>query len=285
MLKGNRFQLQAEKLSATLGFSNPVFVGKGAFKETYRVSDSSGIHRALKVFDPVKSNIHRSQREIDAMKMCNCEFVGKLHDYGEAHLNGSGKTSYSVEDYLDGGTLSDKIKTTPLDLASLRALGVSMGVALSHLKGHNLVHRDIKPDNIMYQSGSTKPILVDFGLVRNLSETSLTATWLPSGPGTPFFSSPEQLNNNKALIKWRSDQFCLGVVLGYAILKYHPYEDHGMTPPQVVELVAQRKPLPQRFLNDVQKANLNPLIRMLEPWPVRRYPDPEAMISDLERMG
>jgi hypothetical protein len=57
------------------------------------------------------------------------------------------------------------------------------------------------------------PALVDFGLVRDLSETSLTASWLPRGPGTPLFASPEQLNNEKALIDWRSDQFSIGVIL------------------------------------------------------------------------
>ena len=285
MQQVNHFQDQADKIATKLGLKDPIFVGKGAFKETYRVTDSSVNYLALKIFDPTKSNIQRSEREIEAMKMCDCEFVGKLRDYGEVAFDGKGKISFSLEDYFDGGTLSDSIQSAGLKPKQLRELGGSLCRALSHLKALKLVHRDIKPDNIMYRKGSPNPILVDFGLVRNLSQTSLTDSWMLNGPGTPYFSSPEQLNNDKALIGWRSDQFCLGVVLAYSTFKYHPFEDHGMTTPQVVERVARRGSLPNRFLEDVKKSNLFPLLRMLELWPVRRHPDPEQLVIELERMG
>jgi len=88
----------------------------------------------------------------------------------------------------------------------------------------DLVHRDIKPANIMFKEGLETPVLVDFGIVRDLAATSLTQTWSPIGPGTPFFASPEQLNNEKHLIDWRSDQFSLGVTLYFARTARHPYQ-------------------------------------------------------------
>jgi len=75
----------------------------------------------------------------------------------------------------------------------------------------------------MFRSGSDNPVLVDFGLVRALDDSSITQSWLMMGPGTPYFASPEQLNNDKYLISWLSDQFSLALTTAFALTSRHPF--------------------------------------------------------------
>jgi serine/threonine protein kinase len=112
---------------------------------------------------------------------------------------------------------------------------------------------------------------VDFGLVRDLVDTSLTQTWLMRGPGTPFFAPPEQLRNEKAMIDWRADQFSLGVVMALSVFGFHQYQDDGVQPQQTVDRVAERSAQSDRFLNAAAQARMHFLIRMTAPWPVERY--------------
>ena len=118
---------------------------------------------------------------------------------------------------------------------------------------------------------SGEPVLVDFGLVRDLSLSSLTKTWVMQGPGTPYFSAPEQLNNEKQLIDWRTDQFALGLVLGMCATGIHAYGTTSGAPLEAVEAIATRKGPSAAFTKAVTDAKLPVLARMVRPWPVERY--------------
>ncbi len=120
-------------------------------------------------------------------------------------------------------------------------MGAQLIAAIAHIAELHLVHRDIKPDNIMFRSHGTTPVLTDFGVVRDLSDSSITPTWAARGPGTPFFSAPEQLRNEKSLIDWRTDQFALGIVMAQVVFGEHPYRVSGASDSDVVERVLSRQ--------------------------------------------
>lgn len=195
---------------------------------------------ALKILDPAKCNLSRSEREIIALKRCDSPFIAKLFDHGTIKDPSGVDFNFVVEEFIDGGTLTAQMTGAQLSQNLIRSYAVCLATALDHLKANQLVHRDIKPDNIMFRLSNQTPVLVDFGLVRDLSQSSLTQTWLPQGPGTPFYSAPEQLNNDKQMIGWRTDQFSLGVVLAICLLGRHPFQDGAMTSADVVQAVAQR---------------------------------------------
>jgi len=275
----------ANKIAEKLNLKIKKFAGKGSFKETFLAVDKDGMNIALKIMDPNKCNIARTEREIEAMKKCNSKRVGKLYGYGEFHGE-KGKVYYfSIEEYFDGGTLTKKIDDIDLSLSQIKLYSICLAEAICHLKEHRLVHRDIKPDNIMFRKKIDEPILVDFGLVRNLAQTSLTLSWIPQGPGTPLFSSPEQLNNDKSLIDWRTDQFALGIVIGFMITKNHPFQNDGISIPGAIEHVAQRKQCTPKFKEYVMQIGFHPVLKMLEPWPIKRYYCPNEFVNSFRNIG
>src|SRR6266568_1488240 len=157
-----------------------------------------------------------------------------------------------------------------MSTANVRELGGKLIGAVAHVASHGLVHRDLKPDNIMFR-GDGEPVIVDFGLVRDLSQSSLTKTWLLQGPGTPYFSAPEQLNNEKQLIDWRTDQFALGLVLGICATAIHAYATASGAPVEAVEAIAARRGPSAAFTKAVTAAGVPVLARMVKPWPVERF--------------
>jgi len=246
--------------------------GEGTFKETFQVRMAGGKSIALMLYK-AKTVTRRDKREIDSMLRCNHKHIARLLSVETYCFNGQNLLAIT-EEYLPGGTLGQKGRLTT---AQCLAIGDQLIDALCHIAPLNLVHRDIKPENIMFTADGVTPVLTDFGVVRVLSDSSLTPTWAARGPGTPFFSSPEQLNNEKDLIDWRSDQFSLGIVLASLTLGDHPYRLPGMPDEDVVERVSSRGGPSNHFLRGVDAARLPALLRMAAPWPVDRFRKPDLL--------
>lgn len=143
------------------------------------------------------------------------------------------------------------------------------------------MHRDLKPENILLNA-DVAPVIDDFGIVRDLADISLTQSWALRGPGTPYYASPEQLNNEKELIDWRADQFSLGVSLSVVTLGIHPYHRTGMTMDRVVEAVAQRDGPAAQFVTVATAAGLSALTKMTAAWPVGRFRTPQQLAAAWE---
>ncbi len=133
------------------------------------------------------------------MQRCSHPNIGRLSAIAEFYHEGA-QYLLSGEEFLPGGTLTSRLRRDLLSGPETRDIGGQLVSAIAHIASHDLVHRDIKPDNILFRADGVTPVIVDFGLVRDLVRTSLTQTWLMRGPGTPFFAPSEQLRNEKALI-------------------------------------------------------------------------------------
>ena len=212
------------------------------------------------------------------MQRCSHQNIGRLASIAGFYHDGI-QYLLSVEEFLSGGTLTSRLQRGLLSGQEARDIGGQLVSAVAHIASRDLVHRDIKPDNVLFRADGVTPVIVDFGLVRDLGGTSLTETWLMRGPGTPFFAPPEQLRNEKALIDWRSDQFSLGVVVALSALGFHPYQEDGASPAQTVERVAERSPHTSRFVDAATQVGMPFLIRMTAPWPVERFRTPDDLQS------
>ena len=125
---------------------------------------------------------------------------------------------FLVMQYVAGGSLQEKLDLHgPLEVAEVVRIGlqVAKGLAAAHAQG--LIHRDVKPSNILLDEGVERAMLTDFGLARAESDASLTRSGFH--PGTPHYMSPEQVRGEA--IDGRSDLFGLGCVL-YAACTGHP---------------------------------------------------------------
>jgi len=280
--KPYRFVKIAKEICRKHGFLYISEKGMGVFKETYHIQDPEKICFALKILDPKKVDVDRLVKEIEALKKCDSPFISKLYHFNKIKLD-KVLYFYAVEEYLDGGTLSEKLQDSLIQIEEIKNIAICITRAIKCLKRENLVHRDIKPDNIMFKKGDNTPILVDLGLVRDLSASSLTQSWILRGPGTPFFSSPEQLNNEKHLIDWKTDQFSLGVVIALCLTDKHPYGIPEMSSQNIVSRVAERHGVQSWFKEKMENTDFNFVLKMLEPWPVRRYNNIDKMLSDLNR--
>jgi serine/threonine protein kinase len=254
-------------------------VGAGAFKETFQATDPAhGRAVALKVYREGISQ-GRAQREIDAMLRCDHPNVAKLLHVDVIRI-GAESHVYCLEEFLAGGTLGAAITTGPMLPAEVRRLIRVLAGALGHLHERGLVHRDLKPENIMLRGDRTTPVIVDLGIVRQLGASSMTPTWAPQGPCTPYFAPAEQLQNEKLLIDWRADQFSLGVTFAWLAFGLHPYaSDAKDSADDVITRVATRAAPSQTFVNAANAANLAPLVKMVAPWPVQRFRTPAALID------
>lgn len=268
-------EVLAQRICADHGFLFVRACQQGAFKKTFHVQNQ-GADLALKIChrppDP-----QRLQREIEALQACNHENICRLLELRSTVVDGAA-VIYFLEDFISGGTLQDRLNANgPMNNADLRVLAIAISEALAHLAARRIVHRDVKPDNIMYRADG-RPILVDLGIARHLDASSLTKTWANMGPGTPAYAAPEQLLNLKPMIDWRTDQFGLGVTLSIAGLNMHPYSGN-LDFQEAFVRVAGRIQRPQAFIDAATARGLGALIKMTETWPVKRYARPEDLIE------
>lgn len=279
-----QFEGVAVAIAESFSFKKPAFIGAGQYKEAYSTETPTGLPIALKIFDPNKCNLCRAEREIASMSQCTSPYIGKLYQWGAFEHNDGVTYFYTIEEYLSGGNLTNRLPDISNSLNHIRSYGKALIEAVSHLREKSLVHRDIKPDNIMFRSNEDIPILVDFGLVRDLTGTSLTQSFLQQGPGTPFFASPEQLNNDKQLIDWRSDQFSVGIVLSICLTGRHPYQDPGQTALDAVHQVISRANCSDLFVDEVNEMGCGFLAKMISPWPIERFAYPGLIIKELDNL-
>lgn len=270
----------AQRVCAAMGCEFVGALGQGAFKSAFLVT-ANGQRFALKIA-PIQGSIERLVREFQALSGCSHDNIAKIHaafPFEDSTL----KIWVVLEECLGGGTL-EAIRPAGNSLAPgfVKYIGLSLADVLKHLNEKRLVHRDIKPANILFRDQSHEPVLTDFGVVRILDQPSLTRDYVGMGPGTPAYAAPEQLNNEKALIDWRTDQFGLAIVLAEAVLGRHPFLSANQNIGEAVAGVAARSHLTKETCDALTALGFSALTRALEPWPINRFRKPSDFIDALK---
>jgi serine/threonine protein kinase len=235
---------------------------------------------AVKVLNPVHGGTEtgdRFQREgRTAARLAHPNIV-QVYDAGEAPFDGR-ETSYIVMEYVPGGDLKALIdQQGRLSGSELAGLGGEVSAGLAHAHEHGVIHRDIKPHNILLdEKGHAK--VTDFGIARALDTSQATRTG--SFLGTALYSSPEQLQGKKVTPK--SDVYSLGITLYQAATGAPPFS--GATPIEIASQHVSQIPVPPRQLDaDVDEGVQDLIMDCLAKHPDDR-PTADEVRSGLETM-
>ncbi|HET6455376.1 MAG TPA: serine/threonine-protein kinase [Armatimonadota bacterium] len=185
-------------------------LGRGGQKEVFSALHASDGDVVLKLINP-QQETESVRREILAVARVQSPRVPRILDQGQLNTK-FGTFIWLREQRILGDSLRQVLGKGPLTPQEVIRLGVQMLEALSQAETVQIVHRDVKPENIM-RDGHGNYWLLDFGIARHLTLPSMTPTAAPFGKFTLGYSSPEQCRNLKPDIDSRADLFALGVTL------------------------------------------------------------------------
>ena len=174
---------------------------------------------------------------------------------------------FLVMEYVPGRTLQDRLdRDGPLSLPEILRIGTQTAAGLAAAHAQGLVHRDVKPANILLENGVERVRLTDFGLARAAADAAMTRSGVVAG--TPHYMAPEQASGET--VDHRADLFSLGSTL-YAICAGHP-PFRAESPLAVLRRVCDDEPRPLRELNPEVPAWLEAIIaRLMAKDPARRF--------------
>lgn len=216
-------------------------VGKGGQKLVFSaIETASGRRVALKLYHP-NTDPRRVEREIAAVRAISSPRVPSVYDTGTAQ-SPMGEVIWLVEEWLEGQTLRAILDQGAMSAKIVERLAYEMLDALAAAEAVSIVHRDVKPDNILVAQDSF--YLLDFGLSRHLNLESATPTVNAYGLFTAGYAPPEQYRNRKPEIDIRVDLFALGVTLFEAATGANPYREGAATLDEVFARV-ENAPLPR----------------------------------------
>jgi TolB-like protein len=255
-------------------------IGRGGQGVVFRARQKS-LNRtvALKVISLGQwaSKVHLKRFRLEAEAAARLEHPGivPIHEVGER----DGSCYFSMK-FVEGGQLDEVARRKPMSIRQAVELVTKVARTVQYAHEHGILHRDIKPGNILLDAKG-EPHLTDFGLARLVeSESSVTQTL--DVLGTPSYMAPEQAVGNNAAVSNTTDVYGLGAVL-YQLLTGHPPFAGGTTY-ETIKLLEDTEPRPPRLWNPKVDRDLSTIcLKCLEKDPKRRYPSALALAEDLER--
>ncbi|PYL69501.1 MAG: hypothetical protein DMF28_03105, partial [Verrucomicrobia bacterium] len=254
-------------------------IGRGGQGVVFRARQKS-LNRtvALKVIGlgqwATKAHLKRFRREAEAAASLDHPCIVPIYEVGER----DGSCYFSMK-FIEGGQLDEVIRRTPMSIRQAAELIAKVARTVHYAHEHGILHRDIKPGNILLDAKG-EPHLTDFGLARLLeSESTITRTL--EVMGTPSYMAPEQASGETSELTSATDVYGLGAVL-YQLLTGHPPFAGGTTY-ETIKLVLETEPRQPRLLNPKIDRDLSTIcLKCLEKDPMRRYASALAMAEDLE---
>lgn len=204
----------------------------------------------------------RFHREAVSMAQFIHPYIVPVYDYGDED-----GWIYLVMGYMSGGSLQDRLGK-PMQFSEAAELLLPVASALGYIHENGVIHRDVKPQNILFSRRGI-PMLADFGIVKLVESDGVTLTAAGTGIGTPAYMAPEQITTK---VDHHVDQYALGVVFYELVTGRKPFK--GDTP--VMTLIMHRTdalPDPRLCVPTIPVEVCNILQKVLSKDPQDRYKD------------
>jgi len=235
---------------------------------------------AIKILHPHLSSSTRNRkrfaREARAIAQLHHENILEIFDYSGT----AGHECYIITEFVEGETLSSlmtRCGKLPSEVVTL--IGHSLARALYYAHSEQILHRDLKPDNIMVRNDGTVK-LMDFGIARFLDETHVTMTG--ALVGSPAFMSPEQATESP--LDERSDLFSLGTVLFYLATGHLPFA--GSNASIILKnIIEGNRPDAIELTPDISASLADVIENLLQLDPAERYHNANAVMEEMLRVG
>jgi eukaryotic-like serine/threonine-protein kinase len=256
-------------------------IGRGGMGVVYRAKDRR-LKRvvAIKILPPelaFRSEIKtRFLREAETAAQLNHPNIVDIYAVDEAE-----GIVYFVMAYITGDNLAKRLHDRgAMSVDETRRVLRDVADALAYAHERGVIHRDIKPDNILIDAQSGRPMVTDFGIARAVTEgdSRLTATGIAIG--TPTYMSPEQAAGERS-IDGRSDLYSLGV-LGYQMLTGEPPFTANSTPAILVKHISEQPTPVEQRRSDVPQDLSRIIMTLLEKEPANRFPSANAVVVALD---
>jgi len=253
-------------------------LGSGGMGAVYRATDRRiGRTVAIKVIRPDRlideTMRERFIREARGIGQLNHPNIATLYD-----VSLDGATPHIVMEYLPGGSLEQRIRRGPMPLGELLRCAADIGLGLEHAHAHGVVHRDLKPGNILFSAGGI-PKIIDFGLASTADLTALTQPGTVMG--TAEYMSPEQASGKPA--DHRSDLFSYGVILYQMASGRNPFQS-GSVPATLHRIVYDAPPPVSAVRPDLPAAFTRMVAALLEKRPENRPQSLRGAIGELQSL-
>jgi serine/threonine protein kinase/Tfp pilus assembly protein PilF len=255
-------------------------IGRGGQGVVFRARQKS-LNRtvALKVISlgqwASKAHLKRFRLEAEAAAKLEHPGIVPIHEVGER----DGSCYFSMK-FVEGGQLDEVVRREQMPIRQAAELIAKVARTVHYAHEHGILHRDIKPGNILLDEKG-EPHLTDFGLARLVeSESSVTQTL--DVLGTPSYMAPEQAVGNNAAVGSVTDVYGLGAVLYQLLTGQPPFA--GGTTYETIKLLLDTEPKQPRVLNPRIDRDLSTIcLKCLEKDPKRRFPSARALAEDLDR--
>jgi eukaryotic-like serine/threonine-protein kinase len=260
-------------------FEIEALAGTGGMADVYRALDlTSGTPVALKILKAnAPEDLARLAREAQALT--RLAHPGIVHYV--AHGTAETSDAFVAMEWVEGVTLSKRLRAGPLALGETLELGRALASALAHAHEHGVVHRDVKPGNVVLRNNDVAdPMLLDFGVAKTGLAVGLTQ--MGTVIGTPRYMAPEQARGGQA-VDSRADVFALGAVMFKCFTGRAPFDGDDAIA-VLAHLLFDDAPDVCALVPGVPRAVGDMLLKMLAKEPVDRYPDGAAVVRAIDAL-